>query len=440
MNPYVNETVGFTDLSTNSPTAWTWSFMPATVSYQNGTNANSQNPQVSFDAPGVYSVNLEASNSYGTSSETKNDYIQVIADYYCTASGGGDEYISEVHVDAINNSSGADGYTFYSGMQAELALGSTYPISVSNGNIHSGDDLGIWLDWNRDDDFEDAGENVVCETDGDPQGSFVVNVPVSASLGKTKMRVRLKREGSDCGSPCGSTIYGEVEDYVVNIVDAYQFDITVLLDGAFNGTEMDANMTNSIPLYQPFNTSPWNYSGNESIMSVPADMVDWILVEIRDANSASEATPSTIVKRKAGLLRTDGKIVDLDGVSNLRMAFDYSHKVNIVLWHRNHIGLMSSTPPFEDNGSFTYNFTFSSGQAYGGQAGCKKLLPGVWGMASGDGNQDGEVNQLDLDVWGDEAGASGYLNTDYDLNSQTDNNDKNEKCLENENKSSQVPQ
>ena len=36
-----------------------------------------------------------------------------------------------------------------------------------------------------------------------------------------------------------------------------------------------------IPLSQPYNNSPWNYSGNESVTSIPPNIVDWVLVELR---------------------------------------------------------------------------------------------------------------------------------------------------------------
>ena len=39
-----------------------------------------------------------------------------------------------------------------------------------------------------------------------------------------------------------------------------------------------------IPLYQPFDATPWSYNGNESFTLgyVPYDVVDWVLVEIYD--------------------------------------------------------------------------------------------------------------------------------------------------------------
>ena len=73
--PLVGATVTFTDLSTNSPTSWVWSFSPATVTYVGGTTSASQNPQVQFNAIGYYTVTLTATNASGSDSETKTNYI-----------------------------------------------------------------------------------------------------------------------------------------------------------------------------------------------------------------------------------------------------------------------------------------------------------------------------------------------------------------------------
>ena len=71
--------VTFTDLSTNTPSGWNWSFSPSTVAYTGGTSASSQNPQVTFNNPGVYQVSLTASNGAGSDAEVKSAYINVAA-------------------------------------------------------------------------------------------------------------------------------------------------------------------------------------------------------------------------------------------------------------------------------------------------------------------------------------------------------------------------
>jgi len=70
--------VTFTDLSNPVPTTWSWSFNPPTVTYLNGTSPTSMNPEVQFNAAGVYSVTLIASNPTGSGMLTKSNYIQVV--------------------------------------------------------------------------------------------------------------------------------------------------------------------------------------------------------------------------------------------------------------------------------------------------------------------------------------------------------------------------
>lgn len=69
--------INFTDLSTNTPTAWQWTFTPSTVTYQSGTSATSANPSVKFTANGTYNVKLKASNASGSDSLTKTAYINI---------------------------------------------------------------------------------------------------------------------------------------------------------------------------------------------------------------------------------------------------------------------------------------------------------------------------------------------------------------------------
>jgi PKD repeat protein len=77
VNPTTSDEVTFTDLSTNTPTSWSWTFTPSTVTFVNTTSASSQNPEVSFDATGLYTVELTATNAGGAGTETKTDYIEV---------------------------------------------------------------------------------------------------------------------------------------------------------------------------------------------------------------------------------------------------------------------------------------------------------------------------------------------------------------------------
>ncbi len=217
----VNQTVTFSDLSYNIPTSWLWSFSPSTVTYVGGTSATSENPQVEFTSTGDYTVQLTATNAHGNDAESKADYVTVSELMtYCSASGGGDEFISGVQLGTINNTgTSADGYQDYTSMSTDLIINQSYNITITNGPpAYTNDDLGIWIDWNQDGDFIDADEIVAFEVDGDGQGTFSFTVPYSSLLGATTMRIRIKYSGSDYGSSCGTTTYGEVEDYKIVVL------------------------------------------------------------------------------------------------------------------------------------------------------------------------------------------------------------------------------
>lgn len=76
--------VTFTDLCTNSPTSWQWSFPGG-----NPSSSTQQNPQIQYSSPGTYSVTLIATNSVGSDTHVKTDYITVnsLAAASITASG-----------------------------------------------------------------------------------------------------------------------------------------------------------------------------------------------------------------------------------------------------------------------------------------------------------------------------------------------------------------
>ncbi len=68
----VGQTVAFSDLSTNTPTSWAWTFTGGTPS-----SSTSQNPSITYNTAGTYAVSLTATNGTGSDVETKASYITV---------------------------------------------------------------------------------------------------------------------------------------------------------------------------------------------------------------------------------------------------------------------------------------------------------------------------------------------------------------------------
>ena len=58
--------VQMTGFSAFAPISWSWSFLPNTVTYLNGTDSTSKDPIVSFDSPGSYSASLTVLNNAGS--------------------------------------------------------------------------------------------------------------------------------------------------------------------------------------------------------------------------------------------------------------------------------------------------------------------------------------------------------------------------------------
>ena len=217
-------------------------------------------------------------------------------------------------------------------------------------------------------------------------------------------------------------------------------NLSVLLEGAFNGTEQDTTLNNLglLPISQPFNTIPWNYSGTETVVSIPrTDIVDWVLIELRDTTDATLATPETVIARQAAFLLSNGEIVDMDGNGAFPITTSISNNLFVVVYHRNHLPIMSANAVSESAGVYTYDFTTAITQAY---LSGEKLLNGRAVMIGGDINADRSINNTDINLWKTEAGTKGYETADTKMDGEVDNKDKNDIWSNNNNSSSTVPE
>ncbi|WP_062620113.1 M4 family metallopeptidase [Aequorivita aquimaris] len=139
---------------------------------------------------------------------------------YCASQGNNvnDEYISRVQLNTINNASGAQLYSDFTSISTTLNEGSAYTITVTptwTGTVYS-EGYAVWIDYNGDDDFGDAGELVwskAASTNTPNSGTFTV--PSGTVGGETRMRVSMKYNGIP--TSCETFSYGEVEDYTINL-------------------------------------------------------------------------------------------------------------------------------------------------------------------------------------------------------------------------------
>ena len=186
-----------------------------------------------------------------------------------------------------------------------------------------------------------------------------------------------------------------------------QVKVKVFLQGPFSNGKMTTalNTAGIIPLNSgtPYNTTTYGYAA-KTVAAIPnTNVVDWILVELRSCTSAA-----TKVETQAAFLLNDGSIVDMDGSSDVAFNVATASDYYIVIRHRNHLAIMSSVCVTLPNAS-VYDFTTAQTRAYGTTP-MKVLTSCVYGMYSGDANEDGIITAGDISV------AMSYMNgTGYKL-------------------------
>ncbi|QBZ97668.1 GEVED domain-containing protein [Flavobacterium sangjuense] len=150
---------------------------------------------------------------------------------YCTPTGNlnctASDFISNVTLNTLNNTTtcGAGGYTVYaaSGSQTTtLVTGQTYTFNLSVGAGTGNHGAGVWIDFNQNGVFTDAGEFFLVSNTIAPSATISVSIaiPAGATLGTTQMRVRYAYNltvVSTMSCTMAGT-YGETEDYSVTFV------------------------------------------------------------------------------------------------------------------------------------------------------------------------------------------------------------------------------
>lgn len=212
-------------------------------------------------------------------------------------------------------------------------------------------------------------------------------------------------------------------DYVIvgdGGLSAALLALKMFLEGPYsaaNDLMSDALRTGShLPIAEPYGAmANFTHVGDGGSEAVTAqadfdfaadgdDIVDWVFIEIRDNSNSTISTRSALLQR-------DGDIVDLGG-GNVKFSAVPNGDYDVVVRHRNHLGIKSATNiTVTKGGVATYDFTTSAAQAQG--ADVPEVATGVFGAWSGDSNADGQVNSVDLEFhWRPQNG------TPYDYNTK----------------------
>ncbi len=199
----------------NSATNWT------TVN----TNTNSRN-LTGLTPETLYDWKVRVNCPSGSGDYTAPMQFHTYSTYCYSYGLNNSEWIDLFSLGMISRISGKDvsGY-FRSSQSTDLLIGS----STNAGQLSCGFPPGIvnlqkfviYIDFNRNGNFGDAGEQVLAplSTTGSGIFNFNIAIPNNVTPGPTKLRLIL-RQGTGSLAPCGGNVRGEVEDYVVNLTTA----------------------------------------------------------------------------------------------------------------------------------------------------------------------------------------------------------------------------
>ena len=111
-------------------------------------------------------------------------------------------------------------YDDYTTQVATIQLGQTYPGTVSKSGTIATYLMSVYIDWNKNNVFDLPEEEIQGTANASTTGfTFDVTAPAGATLGTTRMRVRMV-QFSNTPSPCGANTRGDLEDYTINVVSA----------------------------------------------------------------------------------------------------------------------------------------------------------------------------------------------------------------------------
>ncbi|WP_157494145.1 M43 family zinc metalloprotease [Fulvivirga imtechensis] len=136
---------------------------------------------------------------------------------YCNASAGNPsgQYIKRVIIGSVDNSTSyaSSGYSDYATMSANVT--SSVTLTVTPHQSWAGTQARAWVDWNRDGDFSDSGEQVLSGSGSATSYSSTITPPAGTASGPVRLRVRVAY--GEAPTACGSIYFSETEDYTLNI-------------------------------------------------------------------------------------------------------------------------------------------------------------------------------------------------------------------------------
>ncbi len=374
----------------------------------NGLNLIGTTAGLSFNVTGLmgatnYTFTIKARDAVGNISTASNSAIIITLvapaglPLICSSQGNSidDERIGRVQFGTIDNVSvGGFGYNDFTSISTTVLKGSNQTIIITPtwpGTVYP-EGYAVFIDYNADGDFSDAGETVYTKAVGTAtpaSGAFVI--PANAATGPTRMRVSMRYNAIP--TACQTFDYGQVEDYTVVIIPPTTVISTKFIIQGFYDNEIHA--------MRPV-------KANQGV-GVSTTDVDTVTLELRNPSTFAVFLSTTAT------LQTNGMVT----ISFPSVLGSYY----LVIKHRNGLQTWSATPLTLSAVTPLYDFTTQASKAFGSNM--IQVEPGVWAFYSGDINQDEVIDLSDaVPLFDDnDTSAFGFLATDLNGDGAVDNTD-----------------
>ena len=165
----------------------------------------------------LYHYRVKAVNSVGTTYGSDLTFTTTGSIVYCASKGTSfaDEWIAKVQLGSFTKTSTGSSYSDYTSSVIPVVVGNnTVTLTPGFTSTTYTEYFRVWIDFNKDGDFTDTGEQVYAPAGGKVAVTGTITIPSTFS-GQTRMRVSMKYNAAP--TACETFSYGEVEDYTVSI-------------------------------------------------------------------------------------------------------------------------------------------------------------------------------------------------------------------------------
>ena len=318
--PAPGEVVTFTATS-DKANRWEWTFFPGNGVTPEGTVSDLLNErEFSFSKPGKYTVQCKAYNSIDSSASANtvikanfvvviNPCTPIVSVTTSTDVANSRFTLEDVNTGEVLIDNPSDVGVAYEDFEGDLGVinlnyGATYEFTMMRTSNTNPMTRKIWIDWNVDGDFDDAGEEVGSQASGTSMSwtnTFTVPDVNGALDATTKLRLGVSY-GTDPNHPCGAAgapnanRIGEFEDYSVRVVNDGDIPVITLIG---NDTVYVEQATSG-PGYMDEGATAWDPSQGDITSSLMSNSnVDLSLTGIYEVvytvsdASGNEAVPKT---------------------------------------------------------------------------------------------------------------------------------------------------